>query len=1204
MYKRKIEFILSEGISTKLVYNPFYILRKGNTISNRTKKKRYLISEEIITDTQCLIRLKNIPKGIQYIYVSNTKKILLNSVKKIEINENFRLMIQIDPKCTYNFENYFIKSGTNAIVSKDIEDLKFNKNIKPFYYSNNEIIITKVMDERYNELINSSKKQNSIIYIGDAFTKFNLVNYFNVIDFEYTDLFLLQKLLTENIFFNNIKFIFVESGWLGKNNSWRKILTTNSNELRVLQNIAKSNNIKIIFMNKEDPYHFNVFTNVAKIADLIITTDDSCISKYKRICKAPIIVQSYFIDNTKYNPFYEKKISKEIFFAGAYYPKFKERTSFFEEISKVIKLDIYDRNIHNASINKMPKNLEKYIVGGALSQDELIIKSLEYKFALNLNSIVDEETMLARRVYENIALGIPQISNYSRAMSKLSEYEIITNEKDDIIEICNEVHKYEIDNKKLQKDALTILRKLSTYKLIETINKYKVCDITLPHDLCFEMAVHTESELISNIMNVSKFRLKTNIMFNFILATDFVKFNEELVNKLINNTSIYINYVNKDIPTINLEKNINIPINMVDDIYIASKSNALIDVNIEFNINGTKLFMRRSDTYKCTNIYLDYKIIFFNEIVPIVSNGYPSYSNIYQNGFIYSRVKDYANNNVFAPCFKLSTKFTNYEFEDTNCFESDVLTIIEILRLLNFKYFEVHFLDARMKDIIHSCSRKCIIFVHGYEAQNITKRRPFLIQEKDIELDKLKTLNKQKIFSEVITYENVYLNFVSNWQVEVFNEDINTLKLPFKYSINPNKIDMDKFSFKVKDFTKLKVLSLRPFASTVYANDITIGAILKLSEKDYFNEIEFTICGDGILYNEQTKELASKKFNNVKFINNFFSHEEIKALHDTHNIFVCPSRTDTQGVSRCEAMSSGLVTIGTSVDGVPEFNNKKSGYLIENNDIDELCSLIDSLYWDRRNLPEMSEAANEFIKEKCNYNILEANYFTKQFGKQQDMFIYGDEKNYVLKIENYDPHQPIIVNKDCVFTMQCHDDSLRYIKFSKENYADFANTNNKTTFHIRKNTKISINKGANVSFIPSIDDFDEFKFLDIYIKGGYLISSSGKACSINSTGYKVSDLLEHHGSYYISKSFKNGVHVTSNNDKLYKTVKKYSDKISVKSPCYVLINEESKIISIIISYELLERNKLDIFANTSEIEKKANIMNQAIYISLSEVENE
>src|SRR5690606_33018004 len=92
-----------------------------------------------------------------------------------------------------------------------------------------------------------------------------------------------------------------------------------------------------------------------------------------------------------------------------------------------------------------------------------------------------------------------------------------------------------------------------------------------------------------------------------------------------------------------------------------------------------------------------------------------------------------------------------------------------------------------------------------------------------------------------------------------------------------------------------------------------------------FAEWTFTLGGDGRRWDEDFAGL--EKFPNVTLQRGFVSQNEIKALHDTHGVFLVPSRADTQGVSRDEAMSSGLVPVTTALESISEFVDSECGML-------------------------------------------------------------------------------------------------------------------------------------------------------------------------------------------------------------------------------------------------------------------------------------
>src|SRR5690606_13268173 len=96
-----------------------------------------------------------------------------------------------------------------------------------------------------------------------------------------------------------------------------------------------------------------------------------------------------------------------------------------------------------------------------------------------------------------------------------------------------------------------------------------------------------------------------------------------------------------------------------------------------------------------------------------------------------------------------------------------------------------------------------------------------------------------------------------------------------------------------------------------YANDLTTKAILELSNKNFFNELEFNIYGDGEFFDIDNGPI--KKFKNVHLHKTFLKQDEICELHKTHGIFIATTRWDSHGVSRDEAMSSGLVPITNNV---------------------------------------------------------------------------------------------------------------------------------------------------------------------------------------------------------------------------------------------------------------------------------------------------
>ena len=75
-----------------------------------------------------------------------------------------------------------------------------------------------------------------------------------------------------------------------------------------------------------------------------------------------------------------------------------------------------------------------------------------------------------------------------------------------------------------------------------------------------------------------------------------------------------------------------------------------------------------------------------------------------------------------------------------------------------------------------------------------------------------------------------------------------------------------------------------------------------------------------------------------------------------------PTRSDTQGVSRDEAMSSGLVPVTSAVAAVPEFVDEECAFLAPAEDHRELADALRTLHRDPERYPRMSRAAARRVR--------------------------------------------------------------------------------------------------------------------------------------------------------------------------------------------------------------------------------------------------
>ncbi|NLA52331.1 MAG: glycosyltransferase family 4 protein [Alcaligenaceae bacterium] len=231
---------------------------------------------------------------------------------------------------------------------------------------------------------------------------------------------------------------------------------------------------------------------------------------------------------------------------------------------------------------------------------------------------------------------------------------------------------------------------------------------------------------------------------------------------------------------------------------------------------------------------------------------------------------------------------------------------------------------------------------------------------------KKKLSDQRKVFWRSVIdkkYSNVKFIFVSEYFKNEFVTDICDGKQNFNYEVIHNYIDSELFEFHEKrPEDAFKVLSIRPFSSLTYANDLTVKAIVELTKTPDFDKFQFTIVGDGDLFDGTVEPV--KQFKNVTLRKEFLTQAQIAELHKEHGVFLVPTRMDTQGVSRGEAMSSGLVGVTTAVAAIPEFVSDNDGVVVDAEDYAALSKALLQLT-DSDVFVKLSRNGSERVKSQC-----------------------------------------------------------------------------------------------------------------------------------------------------------------------------------------------------------------------------------------------
>ena len=357
----------------------------------------------------------------------------------------------------------------------------------------------------------------------------------------------------------------------------------------------------------------------------------------------------------------------------------------------------------------------------------------------------------------------------------------------------------------------------------------------------------------------------------------------------------------------------------------------------------------------------------------IVAPGYPSKENIYNNGFVHSRAKEYISNGLNIEVFSIekNTK-KNYEYEGVKVNTGTYEDLENILSKNKYEKILVHFGFKKILQTIRKVlpTIEIIMWVHGVEALGWYRRLfTFDIKKPHRFMGYILINTRQLMFIHKFIKKdtNTHFVFVSEWMKNILETDSLTKGKIKKYTIIPNVVNEKTFSYKEKKKEdRLKILSIRPYHSKKYANDLTVETIIKLSTSDLFDDLEFNIYGEGRLFNKTLEPI--KNFKNVNIYNKFLNHNEIKKEHDKNGIFLCPTRQDAQGVSMCEAMSSGLIVISSNNTAIPEYLNNEIGYLCNN--VDEMKNSIIEMHKDPNIFIKKSQLSSEFIQEKCSSKVV------------------------------------------------------------------------------------------------------------------------------------------------------------------------------------------------------------------------------------------
>ena len=186
------------------------------------------------------------------------------------------------------------------------------------------------------------------------------------------------------------------------------------------------------------------------------------------------------------------------------------------------------------------------------------------------------------------------------------------------------------------------------------------------------------------------------------------------------------------------------------------------------------------------------------------------------------------------------------------------------------------------------------------------------------------------------------------------------LRIPL---VIPNPIELARYKFKQREKIGPRLLWVRSLQS-IYNPTMALEVVQKLKVK--YPTIYLTMVGPdkGNLLTKLKEEIVAKQIkNNVKFTDKL-TLVEWMTLSEDSDIFINTTHIDNTPVSVLEAMMLGLPIVSTNVGGIPfVIGDKINGLLCNDNNVEEMCRLIDLLISDPQLVKRLTLNARRFVDE-------------------------------------------------------------------------------------------------------------------------------------------------------------------------------------------------------------------------------------------------
>lgn len=353
----------------------------------------------------------------------------------------------------------------------------------------------------------------------------------------------------------------------------------------------------------------------------------------------------------------------------------------------------------------------------------------------------------------------------------------------------------------------------------------------------------------------------------------------------------------------------------------------------------------------------------------VVANDYVAPGREHSNAFVHRRVKSYqaAGIHVDVVAAGPSAGAGVYDYDGVRVLSGTSADIVELLRRRSYTSASVHFLNPDIWEGIEPSLAELNfhLFFHGYESSRWIRYASNYPTGNHLDRAIDRAIDLQRLWRTVVNHPHAPASyiFVSNWWKGGAMDDLGLVFPPRRTHVIHNIIDSDLFTYQPKDAEqRFHLLWVRSASARKYGHDMAIKIVQRLSRSRHWDKAQVTIVGDGQHFHEFQQQLGH--FPNVTIDQRFVRQEEVARLHKRHGIFLVPSRHDTHGVARDEAMASGLVPATNLVMAIPEFIDAESGIVAGAEDAESLADGIEDLWNHPEKFLRLSKAAAERVRRQ------------------------------------------------------------------------------------------------------------------------------------------------------------------------------------------------------------------------------------------------